>query len=237
LPNFNMELFYAHPHNISDNIITLDDFEAKHLLKTLRKKVGDAIDITDGKGKHFTGKISAIKPKLEVEIESLQIIKEQVQKISLGIGFIRPNRLEFVLEKCTELAVDSFYLFRSEHANYFSDNNERFEKMLRQAIKQSNRFFLPDLHLINNFELFIEQTKEIELKIAAIDPNSPPINSVIEESFNNILLCVGPEGGFSNNEENLLKENNFQDISLGDHRLRAETAAIAGISFLNLLHS
>lgn len=235
--NFNMDLFYTHPDNISDSIITLDDFEAKHLLKTLRKKVGDSIDITDGNGKHFFGKIITIKPKLTVEINSQETYHPDNKNITLAIGFIRPNRLEFVLEKCTELGVNSFYIYRNEYANYFSDNKERFEKILRQAIKQSNRFFLPELHLVNKFDQFIDRTKDIAHKLAAIDPKSPPIKSFIQQTSDSVLFCVGPEGGFSNKEVTLLKENNFQDVSLGNYRLRAETAAIAGISYLNLLHS
>lgn len=232
-----MELFYAHPKNISGNIITLDKFEAQHIIKTLRKKVGDALDITDGLGKHYSGKIRELKPDLLIKYNSVKEIKWAGRKVFLAIGFIRPNRLEYVLEKCTELGVGGFYLFRSEHTNYFSDNRKRFEKILRQAIKQSNRFWLPELYLLPDFPSYLEATKEIPLKIAAIDPNSPPLNSSVKEKYNSdIAYCVGPEGGFSKHEIDLLKENNFQDISLGAYRLRAETAAIAGISVLKLLH-
>jgi 16S rRNA (uracil1498-N3)-methyltransferase len=231
-----MDLFYAHPQSITDNIIILDDFEAKHLLTTLRKKSGDIIDITDGKGHHFTGRISSVKPRLEVVIESRKKIASHKKKIALAISFIRPNRLEFVLEKCTELGVNSFYLFRSEYANYFSDNKQRFEKILRQAIKQSNRFFLPQLYLLSDMKLFIEQTRDINIKIAAVDAQCPPIDKVIQQANeDNKLFCVGPEGGFSPQEIIMLKENNFLDVSLGAYRLRAETAAVAGISFLSMI--
>jgi len=217
-------------------MIILDGFEAKHLLTTLRKKSGDIIDITDGMGQHFTGRISSVKPRLEIVIDSNRTITPYTKKIALAISFIRPNRLEFVLEKCTELGVSSFYLFRSEHANYFSNNKERFEKILRQAIKQSNRFFLPQLYLVSDFKKFIEQTRDINFKIAAIDAQSPAIEKVIRQSHeDNKLFCVGPEGGFSPQEILMLKENNFLDVSLGAYRLRAETAAVAGVSFLSMI--
>jgi len=232
-----MELFYAHPDQISGSTITLDDFEAQHLLKTLRKKTGDAIDITDGKGRHYRGVISSVKP-LSVEIESETLKEPANRKIALALSFIRPNRLEFVLEKCTELGVNSFYLFRSEHANYFSDNKERFEKMLRQAIKQSNRFYMPDLFLLPSIDKLIHLTKDYNNTVAAIDVNSPPIASFVPNGENSsIVYCVGPEGGFSDQEIRQFKENGFRDISLGSYRLRAETAAIAGISYLSLFHS
>ena len=222
------------PQNVAEESLLLDDFEAKHLLKTLRKKIGDSVAVTDGKGRHFTGRVTAVKPKCTISIESRDEMKRESKNIALGLAFIRPNRLEFVLEKCTELGVNSFYLFRSIHANYFSNNHERFEKILRQAIKQSKRFFLPDLYLLPDFDSFIAKTSEITCKIAAIDPNSPSITSVSSQENKDVLFCVGPEGGFSANEISLLKKNQFLDVSLGSYRLRAETAAIAGISKLLL---
>jgi 16S rRNA (uracil1498-N3)-methyltransferase len=227
-----MELFYANPQNVSSESLLLDDFEAKHLLKTLRKKIGDSVDVTDGEGRYFKGRITAVKPKCEIAIESSSIMKQEERHIALGISFIRPNRLEFVLEKCTELGVNSFYLFRSTHANYFSNNHERFEKILRQAIKQSNRFFLPDLYLLPGFDSFIAKTSEISCKIAAVDSQSPSITSITAQASDDVLFCVGPEGGFSEKEISQLKKYKFHDISLGAYRLRAETAAIAGISKL-----
>lgn len=230
-----MELFYCEPSGISGNIITLDDFESKHLTKTLRKKVGDPADITDGIGHHYTGTIISLKPKVTIQVESEKKASGDLQKISLGIGFIRPNRLEFVLEKCTELGVNIYYLFKSEYSNYFSDNNKRFEKILRQAIKQSNRFYLPELHLCPSFKEFLELTHQIPIKIAAIAPESPALKKVFEHNEpNDTLIAIGPEGGFSENEIVLMKDNDFHDVSLGRNRLRAETAAMAAVSYLQI---
>jgi len=234
-PNLNMELFYASSENISDNLIILDSFEAKHLTKTLRKKIGDQIDITNGNGKHFSGVIESIKPNLSAKITSVSEIEKDKPLLVLGIAFIRPNRLEFVLEKGTELGINAFYLFRSEYANYFSDNDKRFEKILRQAIKQSNRFWMPELILCKDFKKLLNKTDHFGLKISAIDANSQPLESI--KSFTkdqDTLFCVGPEGGFSGNEINLMKENGFKDVSLGNYRLRAETAAIAGVAKLKI---
>jgi 16S rRNA (uracil1498-N3)-methyltransferase len=229
-----MELFYAHPDTISEDKIILDPFEAKHVTKTLRKKIGDKVDITDGLGNLFYGVIEEIKPRLSISINAHQHIEKEPQILSLGIAFIRPNRLEFILEKGTELGVDAFYLFRSEHANYFSDNKERFEKILRQAIKQSNRFYLPHIFLFKSFEKFIQATENIPIKIAAIDPQSPKMTELKIDEREGVLFCVGPEGGFSAKEIALMKENSFKDVSLGNYRLRAETAAIAGVAKLAL---
>lgn len=225
-----MELFYVSPADISSNILTLDAFETNHLKNTLRKHEGDLIDVTDGCGNHYSGSILSLKPQLTVSVSSKLFIKPDSTTLGLGVGFIKPNRLEFILEKGTELGVNTFYLIKSEHANYFSDNISRFEKITRQAIKQSNRFYLPKINVFKSLDDFISHSKEINNKIAAIDPGYPGLKSVISVTDNNFLFCVGPEGGFSDSEVEKLKNNNFKAVSLGQYRLRAETAALAGIA-------
>ena len=142
-----MELFYVLPENIDGNYLTLDDFESQHLRTTLRKKEGDEINLTDGCGNHLTGTIRRLKPQVTVNINSKTFYKDNDPVINLGIGFIKPGRLEFVLEKGTELGVKKFHIFRSEYSSYYTDNVKRFEKVTRQAIKQSNRFYMPEIYI------------------------------------------------------------------------------------------
>lgn len=183
-------------------------------------------------GSHFQGKIEQIKPQVRVIILAKQTYKPDDKKVALGIGFIRPNRLEFVLEKCTELGVNNFYLYRSEHSNYFSANMGRYMKILRQAIKQSVRFYLPELMVFKEFDDFLNSTEKTALKVAAIDSRQTKIDLL--EKGNDLLYCVGPEGGFSENEIKQMRDKNFNFVSLGEYRLRAETAAMAGIAKLKL---
>jgi len=226
-----MELFYAHPSKINTSTITLDAFESQHLLTTLRKTSGDSVDVTDGCGNHFKGTITKTKAEAIIEITSKEIIERPKQKAALAIGFIRPTRLEFALEKGTELGVSEFFLFQGTHSNYFSSNKKRFEKILRQAIKQSNRFFLPEIQLFPDFKKFLVASKNYSEKIAAIDPQYPAIDPS-QKHGETLLYCVGPEGGFSDAEIQLMRENNFSFVSLGSYRLRAETAALAGLARL-----
>jgi 16S rRNA (uracil1498-N3)-methyltransferase len=230
-----MELFYCPPQNISGDSLLPDEFETKHIVGTLRKKIGDSLHLTDGLGLHFTGRIRTLKPRVIIEVEKSDFVEADAQKIALGIGFIKTDRLETALEKCTELGVNTFYIFRSEYANYFSNNLDKFTKILRQAIKQSNRFYLPDIHLCSTFKDFLSKTSSIQIKIAAIDPNCPPLSSIIPFPLNTSkIMTIGPEGGFSAAEVQQLNEMDFKSVSLGAYRLRAETAAIAGISRLIL---
>jgi len=232
-----MELFYAQPQNISSDEIILDQFEKKHLLKTLRKKRGDRIDLTDGQGNHYIAEIDTIKPELLLKIITVQTVNLKNRSITLGAGFIRQSRLEFIIEKGTELGITEFILFKSQYCNHFSKNSGRFEKILRQAMKQSLQFYLPKITITNSFNEFIDYTQKYKQKIAGFTEKDQSISDYLHNCENiddSVLFIVGPEGGFSEDEGNLLKKNNFKFVSLGKTRLRTETAAISGTAVIQL---
>lgn len=156
--------------------------------------------------------------------------------IALAIGYIRPARLDFIFEKGTELGVNDFYLIRTHHANYYSDNLTRYQKILRQALKQSQQFYLPQITPMSSLKEFLQHSQTYDYKIAAIDDAYPSlfnkINQIHWESPSSFLYIVGPEGGFSKDEVQLFDTSGFLLVSLGNNRLRAETAAISGISLI-----
>jgi len=168
-----MELFYAPPDHITGNRILLDEFESRHILQTLKKKEGDILSVTNGQGKLFTAKISHIDRKITLRYDRSEEFTKPEPEIVLAVGFIRPNRLEVILEKCTELGVNHYILFRSRYANYVTYNHERFHKILRQAIKQSLQYYLPGISIIDDFDRFIEMTEDHALKFVAENPSSP----------------------------------------------------------------
>jgi len=230
-----MELFYAQPQNIGTDEIILDQFEKKHLLKTLRKKSGDRVDITDGKGNHYVAEIDTVKPELSLKIITVHSAKLKNRSIALGVGFIRQNRMEFIIEKGTELGVTEFILFKSQYCNHFSKNSGRFEKILRQAMKQSLQFYLPEITIIDSFNEFINYTQKYKQKIAGFTEKDQSINDYLsdcEDIDDSVIFVVGPEGGFSKDEGNLFKKNDFTLVSLGKTRLRTETAAISGTAVI-----
>jgi len=231
-----MELFYARPECISADEIELDDFERKHILNSLRKAAGDLISVTDGQGNLYQTRLIKQKPVLQLKIESAEFIPESEAQICLAAGFIRPNRLEFILEKCTELGVNRFCLLRSEFSNYAVKNIKRFEKITRQAIKQSQRYYLPRIEIFNSLKDFLTAGGEYSFKFAAIDSSYPLLISKLDlrdpKENTSCCLVIGPEGGFSSDETAALEENKFIPVSLGKNRLRAETAAVCGISII-----
>ncbi len=231
-----MELFYCDPSKVKDSRIELDDFESKHIARTLRKKSGDPLVLCDGKGHKLSGHIAALKPRVCVDIETSVSVPPASPRVEIAMGFIRPQRLEWALEKATELGAAGVHLIRTGHSGYFSDNRERFNKILRQAMKQNLRYHLPELHLYPSLADFLKTLPSARIKCMAVDPHSPPLTHFLEgwDREKPLLYLVGPEGGLSDNETALLSAAGFSDVSLGAYRLRAETAVIAGLSLLML---
>ncbi len=230
-----MELFYAQPQNIEDDAIFLDRFEEKHLLKTLRKKRSDIVDITDGIGNWYVAEIRDVKPQLKLKIIKVQNVHLKNRPLTLAVGYIRQNRMEFIIEKGTELGINEFILFRSQYCNHFSKNKERFDKILRQAMKQSLQFYLPKITILNSFNEFIAYSQKYKQKIAGFTEKDQPIHKYLAEHKkieDTTLFVVGPEGGFTEEEGLTLVKNGFVLVSLGKTRLRTETAAIVGTAVI-----
>ena len=232
-----MELFYADPKNITKQEITLDAFESGHLKTTLRKKTGDTVFVTDGRGKLYTAEVIAIKPSVRLQIKKQETHSQPEPRIGLGVGYIRPNRLDFILEKGTELGINSFYLIRSDNANYMSTNQNRYDKIIRQALKQSIKLYKPALHFSASLSEFIKQTKDYELRIAATSAAAPSLLKTVQQNYNkpnSILITIGPEGGFSPLEMDILENEPFLCVSLGNTRLRSETAALSAVAVIQM---
>jgi 16S rRNA (uracil1498-N3)-methyltransferase len=229
-----MELYFVHPEHISSAEAEFDSFETQHLLKSMRKKIGDMIYFTDGTGHLFKGEITAIKPTLKVTHRFIRAEKHTIRQLAIGIGFIRHNRMDFAVEKATELGVNSIYLIRSRYSNYYTANSQRWEKIARQAIKQSQRLFLPHIQLIPNFNTFLEKVSVFPNKYL-LDQNSNETFNDSEYNKKQDMVClIGPEGGFDTEEISLAQKSGFQTVSLGRYRLRSETAAVATLSIMSL---
>jgi 16S rRNA (uracil1498-N3)-methyltransferase len=236
-----MDLFYNKLIIDSRNIAEFDQFETQHIVRTYRKKPGDIILFTNGAGSLFKGQIFKTKPKLTAEYVLIETYENPGIILSLGVGYIRPARLDFIIEKGTELGILKFFLFSGEYSNYFTENISRWEKIARQAIKQSLRYFLPEIVICKNFSLYLEKIMNIKHKfLTSQDADQSALNTI--KSLNikygdEILFTIGPEGGFSKYELQQAEKNNLLPLSLGKYRLRTETAAIAAASYMNLLNS
>ena len=236
-----MELFYNNLSNNSGSIAEFDDFERQHIVRTYRKKISDIIFFTDGNGNLYQGEITEVKPKLKTNYSLIKSYESPAKKSALGIGYIRPTRLDFIFEKGTELGINIFFLFACEYSNYFTKNITRWVKITRQAIKQSNRYFLPEIIIFNNFSLYLDTVEKIKHKFLANHDATQFVYDTLQslklQNGEDILFTIGPEGGFNKSELTLAEKFGLNFVSFGENIVRTETAAIAAASYMNLLNS
>lgn len=222
-----MNLFYTPPQEIHDRYIFIKGQEAVHITKVLRMKTGDSLEVTDGEGMLYRCKIvDSAKKKLTLEINSSEIRKPASQHATLCLGFIRKrDRLEFAVEKCVELGVRQIIIFRGEHSQKGGIRIDRLESTALSAMKQSLRFYLPDIAVEKSLKEAIEKHAGESAVILADEQakHTPPKNL---PNNKHRFLIVGPEGGFSEAERELLETYSHEKVSLGSYRLRAETAAV-----------
>lgn len=223
-----MNLFYADSKDVQKNSLIIKGQEAQHISKVLRHSIGDTIFVTDGKGRCYTSRITEFK-KTTVFLDIIEIEEEPLKEpqVVLCLGIIKKrDRLEFAVEKAVELGVAKFVLFKGEHSQKGNVREDRLESTAIAAMKQSLRFYLPDIIIEDSLENAVSShSKNSNVIIAdeTIDEKGKVFNNHQKQEY---FLIVGPEGGFSKSEREFLATFQAEYYSLGEKRLRAETAAI-----------
>ena len=212
---------------------TLNEISSKHCVQVLRMQENQRVDITNGLGYLFEATIlSAHKKNTIVEIQSEKFIAAPSQKITLGIGLLKNlTRLEWLLEKATEMGVYEIMPLLCEHTLFEKFKLERFQNILQSAMIQSQQVWLPALGTPVKFKEAIQNQKQVQKLIAHCE-DGDKINIKEIEASADLLLFIGPEGDFSSTEIELALANNYQAIHLGPTRLRTETAALFALSVL-----
>jgi 16S rRNA (uracil1498-N3)-methyltransferase len=231
-----MDYFIADSDAITRTTITVRDEESKHLVRVLRKSIGDEVFITDGKGTMFKAKITTITLK-NVECEIIATLPEYNEPnvhVTLAISLLRnPARMDFVIEKATELGVRKIVPLLSERTVAKSAKVDRYKHLALAAVKQCGRSRCPEILRLTRFEDFLLKRDADALCLIAheLTDRSKHIEDLLSSmNKSNIVLMIGPEGGFSEEEIEKAKASGFIDVSLGARRLRSETAALAALS-------
>ncbi|QKX07009.1 16S rRNA (uracil(1498)-N(3))-methyltransferase [Aquimarina sp. TRL1] len=235
-----MQLFFS-ADILASSTYTFSREESKHITKVLRKKEGDILQITNGKGSLFTGEITFCTPnKCVVQISEETKYPSKPYRLHLAVAPTKMNdRYEWFLEKATEIGIDEITPIICDHSERKVIKAERFERIIQSAMKQSLQMHLPTLNPAISLTDFITRSKdEDQLFIAHCEETNKQSLKDTLKSGKNTLILIGPEGDFSPREIDLALTNNFTPITLGETRLRTETAAIVAthtVSFLNLL--
>ena len=234
-----MQLFYS--TEIEDNLIYLKDQEARHCAQVLRKQVGDEIKVTDGRGKLFSAVLIKLnKHVCELTIHETKSMAPHAPYLHVGIVPTKNiDRVELFLEKATELGINEVSLLLADHSERKKVRFDRLQKILLSAMKQSLNTYLPKLNDIRPLKEWILNS-----------PTNDQLQKFIPHCYNNekqtlkqayvpgneALILIGPEGDFSLDEVELALQNKFIPISLGETRLRTETAAISVCAFFNWMN-
>jgi len=229
-----MQLFYTENFNEKTS---LTKEENKHIVKVLRKKVGDKINIINGKGILFIAEIEVI----EKHTVSLKVIKkekkEKQHKYNLHLA-IAPtkniNRFEWFLEKATEIGINEITPIICSRSERKKINLERCNKIIISAVKQSMKFYKPKLNSPISFIDFIDNEYPGEKHIAHCLNQKK--HKLSKSEYSSHLILIGPEGDFSENEISLAINKKFKPTTLGNSRLRTETAGIVTTQTFNLLY-
>lgn len=233
-----MQLFYT-PH-ITDATkrYVFNKEESRHIVKVLRKQEGDAVYITNGNGWLFRSQIEiADTKKCQVIITEATMQPKKSYTLHLAVAPTKMNdRYEWFLEKATEIGVDSITPIMCDHSERKVIKNERFEKILQSAMKQSLNCYLPVLNDVISFKSFIDQDFTGDLFIAHCEDSERKSLKNELQPHTVVTILIGPEGDFSVKEIEMALQQNFIPVTLGTTRLRTETAAIAAchsVAFIN----
>ncbi|MBZ4042206.1 16S rRNA (uracil(1498)-N(3))-methyltransferase [Flavobacterium hibisci] len=223
-----MQLFYNPNIDEATETFSFDKEESRHIIKVLRKKDSDILHVTNGLGLLFETEITlASDNKCIVEVRSIQKSPQPKFYLHLAVAPTKMNdRFEWFLEKATEIGIQEITPIICDRSERKVINKERFEKIILSAMKQSNETFLPKLNEAISFKEFIKQKKDGLQFIAHCEETDKKSLKQSLKQNENITLLIGPEGDFSEKEITLAIENKFQPVTLGNTRLRTETAAV-----------
>ena len=223
-----MQLFYNSSIKQSDTTFVFDKEESKHIIKVLRKKEGDTLQVTNGLGYLFTTEITiASDSKCTVRIVAFEKQEASQFKLHLAVAPTKMNeRYEWFLEKATEIGIQEVTPIICEHSERKVIKTDRFQKIIESAMKQSLHFYMPKLNEPLSFKEFLKKEHPGQKFIAHCEDTDKKALKNELKTQEDVTILIGPEGDFSVKEIQLALENNFIPVSLGNTRLRTETAAI-----------
>ena len=225
-----MKLFHG---EVSNNQVIINDEEQTHIVKVLRMRSGEEIFVTDGKGNLAKGNLQFEGKKVSLEVLE---IKENLPNFSTQLHIaIAPtkniDRIEFFVEKATEMGISEITLLQTEKTERKNLNIDKLRKQSIAASKQSLRVHFPVINDLTKFSDFIKEVDPNTTFVAHCNENLERIDLKILgqdqlKKDNKITFLIGPEGDFSDKEIQLLAEKGVKAVSLGSQRLRTETAGV-----------
>jgi len=236
-----MRNFYVSPEQISTDTVFISGEERHHIVNVLRLKPDAQIRILDGQGNEYIASIQSCRCEAVIaEIRHHKKIPPKRLKVALFCGLTKSDKLELVIQKTTEIGVDTIIPVICQRSvprpklSVLQKRLVRWQRIANEASKQSGRSYFPSVEGLMEFrECFADFNYDLGL-ILWESEKRVGLKSVLKEhqGARNISLFIGPEGGFSSEEIEIAKSVGVIPVTLGDSILRAETAAIVGLSLV-----
>lgn len=232
--------FYCEDPLLAAKEVILEGQEFHHLVRVTRKGMGEVIELVNGQGHLAQGRIQALKKTYAlIQIQSISQTEIPHCKIVLAQAIPRLNRLDFILEKGTELGLTELWLFPgkySERKKISMHQMQRMRTISIAAMKQSGRLYLPKITMkppLEQWETFVYPSY-----FGDISANAPPFFQVLKQqsSQESTLFFIGPESGFSDKETSVLNTLGAQGVRLHSNTLRTDTAALAALTLISHFH-
>jgi 16S rRNA (uracil1498-N3)-methyltransferase len=230
-----MEYFYVPPTNVAPPRLTIDGEEFQHLTHVMRKQPGDEIRVVDGSGNVYDVHIlDTARRAAHCEIRAHRVMENEPGiSVTLAAGILKNGaRFDFLVEKATELGVRSIVPLATARTIPQHAKTDRWQKLAVAAMKQSGRCVLPRVHSLMPFGNVIAEI-QAPLKLILHEKETVrTLREVVTSGPRDAVLCIGPEGGFSDQEVDAAVQAGFLPVSLGPRRLRTETASIASLAMV-----
>ncbi len=240
----NMHIFFTSDIDSKASVYTLNEEESKHAVRVLRMKNGDTINLIDGVGGFYLAELTDDNPK-RCSVKILEFKSDFGKRnwnLHIAIAPTKLNdRIEWFAEKATEIGIDRISFINCKNSERTVIKTERVSKIVVSAIKQSVKAYLPQIDEIIDFKKFIDSVKNESSQkfIAHCDKNFELDKKHLKNVYSkndNVILLIGPEGDFTKQEIEYAIANGFIGISLGEARLRTETAAVYACTVLNSIN-
>lgn len=229
-----MQYFYH--QDGGEKTVFLPDEETRHLTKVLRKRTGDEVIVLNGRGRCDRYTLISLDRKAKLEWTScMEESAEPPVRIELMVGPTKkPDRMEWMVEKLVEIGVHRITFLSTDHGERPYLKTDRLMKKAVSALKQSGNLWLPELTSEGDFTTFIEQCSSDFKGVAhCADSEKNQLGNSLLSNLKSATILIGPEGDFSEREINHAIQSGFVPISLGNSRLRTETAALVACTLMN----
>ncbi len=233
--------FFISTDQVIDQHITISGEDVRHIATVLRMKTGDELLLCDGEGTEYSAKIARVsKSEITTEVKARSKREIRYPLVTLCQGLPKSDKMDWIVQKSTELGVASLIPLVTERAIVKIRDEEkrvaRWQKIAREAAMQSNRPDIPKVGAVTAFKDFLRtlNPEPRTLLLLPWEEGTVPIKEILRANpgIKNIIVLIGPEGGFSAQEAEMSKEKGFHLVSLGQNILRTETAAVAVLSMI-----